>query len=68
MTLSPYMSYSDALKMPVVLLNRTLIAILPQSVTKLEHQPQSYYRIRLRTKVGTAGYNKWLKETFGEKG
>lgn len=66
MSVSPYMSYSDALKMPVVLLNRTQIAILRQSMTKLEHQPQSYYRFRLRMKVGNAGYKKWLKETFGD--
>ena len=62
------MSYSDALKMPVALLDRLQIKFLRQSVTKVEHQPQVYYRFRLRSKVGTAGYERWMKETFGGKG
>ena len=66
MVVSPLLSYSEALKMPVALLGRLQIKILRQSVTKLEHQPQSYYRFRLRTKVGEAGYKRWLKETFGD--
>ena len=68
MILSPFVSFSDVLEMPVVLLNRVEIKILRQSVTKVEHQPQAYYRFRLRTKVGTAGYQRWQRETFGEKG
>lgn len=67
MVISPYMSYSDALKMPVALLNRSDIKNLRQSVTKLEHLPQSYYRFRLRSKIGTAGYARWLKDTFQDK-
>lgn len=66
MTVSPYMSYSDELRMPVALLNHNQIMILRQSVTKLEHQPKSYYRFRLRTNVGEAGYRRWCKETFGD--
>lgn len=65
MVISPYMSYSGTLNMPVALLDRTQIAILRQSVTKLEHQQKSYYRFRLRTKVGEAGYKRWMKENFG---
>ncbi len=53
--------------MPVALLDRLQIKFLRQSLTKVEHQPQTYYRFRLRSKVGTAGYERWLKETFGEK-
>ncbi len=67
MVIEPIISYSDALKMPVALLNRGLIQYLRQSVTKVEHQPQSYYRFRLRSKVGTAGYTRWRKDTFGNK-
>ena len=66
MILNPTISFSDALKMPVVLLDRLQIKILRQSVTKLEHKTKSYYRFRLRTKVGEAGYRRWCKETFGD--
>ncbi len=66
MVVEPFISYSDALNMPVALLNRHQIKFLRQSVTKLEHQQKSYYRFRLRTKVGEAGYKRWLKETFGD--
>ena len=64
MVVEPFMSYSDALEMPVALLNRDQVKFLRQSVTKVEHQPQSYYRFRLRTKVGDAGYERWRKELF----
>lgn len=64
MSVDPVISYSDALGMPVALLDRGLIQYLRQSVTKVEHQPQSYYRFRLRTKVGSAGYERWRKELF----
>lgn len=66
MVLSPTISFSDALMMPVALLNREKILYLRQSMTKLEHQQKSYYRFRLRTKVGEAGYRRWCKETFGD--
>ena len=65
MVLAPNISFSDALKMPVALLDKLQIKFLRQSVTKVEHQPKSYYRFRLRTKVGEAGYKRWCKETFG---
>lgn len=64
MIVEPCISYSDALKMPVALLDRGLIPSLRQSVTKVEHQPQAYYRFRLRTKVGSAEYERWRKELF----
>lgn len=67
MSVEPVISYSDALGMPVVLLNRLQIKFLRQTMTKVEHQPQAYYRFQLRTKVGEAGYQRWYKDTFGEK-
>lgn len=67
MIVEPCISYSDALKMPVALLDRGQIKYLRQSVTKVEHRPHAYYRFRLRSKVGTAGYERWMKETFGDK-
>ena len=68
MVVEPFISQSDALNMPVAMLDRNQIRLLRQSVTKLEHQPQAYYRFRLRSKVGIAGYDRWMKQTFGEKG
>lgn len=67
MVVEPFISYSDALKVPVALLDRSQIKFLRQSVTKVGHQPQAYYRFRLRSKVGTAGYERWCKEMFGDK-
>lgn len=66
MVLTPNITFSDALMMPVVLLDKSQIRFLRQSMMKLEHQPKSYYRFRLRTKIGDAGYKRWLKETFGD--
>lgn len=66
MVTEPYISYSEEMQMPVALLRREHILILRQSMKKVEHQPQTYYRFRLRSKVGTAGYERWLKETFGD--
>lgn len=68
MVVEPFISFSNALEMPVALLDRLQIKFLRQSVTKVEHQQKSYYRFQLRTKVGEAGYKRWCKETFGEKG
>lgn len=59
MIVEPCISYSDALKMPVALLDHALVNYLRQSVTKVEHQPQAYYRFQLMTKVGSAGYERW---------
>ena len=67
MVVDPYLSYSDALKMSVALLDRGQINDLRLSVTKMEHRPHAYYRFRLRSKVGTAGYDRWLKDTFRDK-
>jgi hypothetical protein len=67
MILSPFVSFSDAMETPVALLNRVEIKLLRQSVAKVEHQPQTYYRFQLRSKVGNAGYDRWMKQTFGEK-
>lgn len=65
MVLTPDISFSNALMMPVALLSKADIAYFRQSVTKVEHQPKSYYRFRLRTNVGDAGYRRWCKEILG---
>lgn len=67
MVTEPDISYSEEMQMPVALLNRLQIKFLRQSLMKVEHQPQAYYRFHLRSKVGTAGYERWMKETFGDR-
>lgn len=67
MAVEPFISYSNALVMPVALLNRFQIKFLRQSVTKVQHRQRSYYRFQLRTKVGEVGYKRWMKDTFGDK-
>ena len=68
MVVEPFISYSNALEMPVAILDRLQIKYLRQSLTKVEHQQKSYYRFQLRTKVGEAGYKRWMKDTLGDKG
>lgn len=63
MVTDPFMSYSNAMDMPVALLNRFHIKVLMQSLTKVEHVQKSYYVFQMRLKIGDAGYDKW-KETL----
>lgn len=60
----PYMSYSEAMEMPVALLRRQHINIMRQSLQKNEHTVKSFYRFQLRTLVGRAGYEKWAEKQF----
>lgn len=62
MVVTPYVSFSEALQMPVALLRMGHINSLRQAMTKLEHTPLSYYRFSLRQKVGTAGYERWMEQ------
>ena len=62
MVVTPYVSFSEALQMPVALLRKGHINSLRQAMTKSEHTPLSYYRFSLRQKVGTAGYERWMKQ------
>ena len=64
MVVTPCVSFSEALQMPVALLRKGHVNGLRQSMTKLEHTPQSYYRFRLNQKVGDAGYEKWLSRSL----
>ena len=68
LVVDPILSYSDELQMPVALIPRDMIRNLRQSLIKVEHEVKSYYVFRLKQKIGGAGYQKWVKENFGEKG
>lgn len=60
MVVTPYLSFSEALQMPVALLRKGHVNSLRQAMKKLEHTPQSYYRFCLRQNVGNAGYDRWI--------
>ena len=58
----PYLSFSEALQMPVALLRRNHVNDLRQSLTKVEHTIKTSYLFRLRTTLGPEGYEKWAKK------
>ena len=60
MVVTPYVTFSSALQMPVALLRKGHVNSLRQTTKKMEHMPQSYYRFCLRQKVGSAGFDRWL--------
>ena len=62
MVTDPYMSYSKLMNMPVALLRRGHILSLRQSMRKVEHRPQDFYRFETKYEVGKAGYEKWEKK------
>ena len=59
MVTDPFMSYSEALQMPVALLRREHVLYLRQSLKIQEHSIRSYYRFTLREQIGDAGYQRW---------
>lgn len=61
MVVNAHVSFSDALQMPVVLLRKGHVNSLRQAMTKVEHTQHAYYHFRIRTRVGTEGYDKWMK-------
>ena len=65
LVVDPILSYSDELQMPVALIQRDLIHSLRQSLTKVEHEVKKRYVFRLKNKIGSAGYQKWVKDNFG---
>ena len=61
----PYMSYSDAVQMPVALLRREHILLLRQSLEKSAHEPKRFYRFHMKSVVGDAGYDRWAQKIRG---
>lgn len=61
----PYMSYSEAMQMPVALLRREHILLLRQGLKKVEHTPKHYYHFEMRQVVGEAGYQRWAEKIRG---
>lgn len=61
MVTEPYMSYSEDMQMPVALLRKENILYLRQSLKKVEHEVKHYYKFRMKTVVGEAGYDRWAQ-------
>ena len=56
--------YSEELQLPVMLLSRQSVMDLRVTMTVVEHRKQEYYRLRIKAKIGDAGYERW-KEKYG---
>lgn len=62
MVTDPFMSYSEEMQMPVAILRREHILYLRESLEKIEHTSNAFYRFELRIKVGDAGYDRWAEK------
>ena len=61
MVMDPFLSYSVEMQMPVVLLKRSQILFLRQSLRKIEHRAKDFYQFELRSTIGEFGYSKWAQ-------
>jgi len=64
----PLASISDLTGLPVVMLNRSDVLKLRQSMTVVEHRPKDYYRLRTRNKIGCRWYKLWIDNISGKGG
>lgn len=64
MVASPFITFSNSLQLPVALLRKGHVNLLRQAFVKLEHTQSSFYKFRMRTKVGDVGYQRWLKKSL----
>jgi hypothetical protein len=62
----PYLSFSDEMQMPVAILTKKHVLYLHQSLHTEEHVVKSFYRFKLKTLVGDAGYEKWLQKIMAK--
>ena len=53
---SPELSYSEELQMPVAVLNKKDVLDLRQSMEIVEHEAFNYYRLKARGFMGCEGY------------
>lgn len=56
------LSYSDVWGMPVAMMTRRQLHFATQSMTLVEKQEGNYWRLRTRSKIGDAGYERWKNE------
>lgn len=59
MVTDPIISFSQAIDKPAALLGKPQVLSLRQGLTKEEHVQKTYYKFRMRQKIGAAGYKRW---------
>ena len=64
---NPDLSYSDELQMPVAILQKHHVLYLRQSMHIEDHTMKSFYKLKMKSVVGDAGYEKWLQKNFCDK-
>ena len=67
MAASPELSFSEELQLPMATFSRQDVLDVRQSMTILDHRPYDFYTFRTRSLIGNAGYQRWKKQTIGEK-
>ncbi|MCR5472188.1 MAG: hypothetical protein K6F02_03390 [Prevotella sp.] len=68
MAANPHVAFSDALKLPVALLRKGHVNTLRQAFEKVEHTTGSFYKFRMRAKIGDQGYEKWKSKVLEKMG
>ena len=68
MAASPQLSFSEELQLPMASFSRQDVLDVRQSMTILDHRPYDFYTFRTRSRIGRAGYARWLKGISGNKG
>lgn len=66
MVIEPYLSFSNEMQMPVVLLRKEHILWLRQGLHMIEHRPKEFYRFELKEYVGKDGFDRWYKRNFSK--
>ena len=64
MVVDPKIAFSEVMEMPVALLDWEEIKELRFSMKMLSHTPKCDYRFQMREHVGSAGYDRWLREAL----
>ena len=68
MVASPELSFSEEIQLPMATFSRQDVLDVRQSMTMVNHKAYEFYVFRTRALIGDAGYERWKKQTFGEKG
>lgn len=61
MAVDAVMSYSETLRMPVVLMSKRQLAELRQSMKMIDHPDGEYYCFQTRSYIGDEGYERWIE-------
>jgi hypothetical protein len=53
--------YSEDLLMPVTVLSKRAVMDLRLNMTIVEHRTHDYYQLKMKTKIGDVGYERWME-------